>query len=155
VAESPTRYEQAKALKPAAFRRLLGVRPETFTAMLQALREREGRKRKSGRPSKLPLEEQLLLTLEFWRDYPTLFSLAHRYGVHEATAGRTVERIETALLESRQFRLPGKKRLLEAGVEFEVVVVDVSETPVERPKKAALVLQRQAQASHAQGAGRR
>ena len=44
--------------------------------------------------------------------------------------------VEDALVRSKKFRLPGKKALQASDTVFEVVLVDVSEQPVERPKKA-------------------
>ena len=44
--------------------------------------------------------------------------------------------MEDALVRSKKFRLPGKKALQSRDTEFEVVLVDVREPPVERPKKA-------------------
>jgi hypothetical protein len=38
------------------------------------------------------------------------------------------------LIKSGAFRLPGKKEL-QAAYEWKVLVVDVTETPIERPKK--------------------
>ncbi len=40
------------------------------------------------------------------------------------------------MTKSRDFKLPGKKKLQPAGHEIEFIVVDVAETPVERPKKS-------------------
>ncbi|MEY2856278.1 MAG: hypothetical protein RLZZ74_587, partial [Cyanobacteriota bacterium] len=34
-----------------------------------------------------------------------------------------------------EFALPGKKQLLKLSHELEVIVIDVTETPIERPKK--------------------
>ena len=47
--------------------------------------------------------------------------------------------MEDILIKSRVFRLPGKKALLkmEAGLLGNIVVVDVGESPVERPKKSS------------------
>ena len=45
-------------------------------------------------------------------------------------------KVEDALVRSKKFRLPGKKALQASDTVFEVVLVDVSEQPVERPKKA-------------------
>jgi hypothetical protein len=33
------------------------------------------------------------------------------------------------------FSLPGRKTLLKSDVEYEVVLMDATETPIERPKK--------------------
>ena len=62
--------------------------------------------------------------------------MALDWEVDETTVRRTVERVEDSLLASGQFSLPGRKALPE-DLSLEVVVVDVSETPCERPKKAA------------------
>ncbi len=129
------RYEETSRLNRVSFRRLTGVYPETFGEMVEVLREREDAKTKTGRPAALSLEDQLLLTLEFWREYPTLFHLAHRWGLSESSASRTITRVEAALVESGRFKLPSKRVLRDETV-FSVVLVDVTETPVERPKKS-------------------
>lgn len=130
-------YQQVKSLKPAAFRRLCGVKPALFEQMLAVLRQHQAPKRKPGRPTKLSLEDQLLLTLQYWREYRTLFHVAASWGVHEATACRTIRQVEDALVKSGAFRLPGKKKLLEPDHQWEVVIVDVTESPIERPKKSS------------------
>jgi hypothetical protein len=127
-------YEQVKHLKPAEFKRLSGVRPETFQRMMSVLTPRRAGQR-GGQP-KLSVEDQLLMTLQYWREYRTYFHLAHSWGVHESTVCRTVQQIERLLTQSGAFRLPGKKQLRHpAEHDVEVIVVDVSETPIERPKK--------------------
>ena len=45
------------------------------------------------------------------------------------------DRVEDALIRSGRFRLPGKKSLQLSEQEWQVLVVDVSETPIERPQK--------------------
>jgi hypothetical protein len=126
------RYDHLQDLAPTDFKRLTGVRPETFTAMLTAL-QREARS--FGRPTKLSLADQLLLTLMYWREYRTQFHIAQAYGVSEATVCRTIVRVEQALLRSGEFRLPGKKVLRQPDTPLSVVVLDATETPVERPQK--------------------
>ena len=105
--------------------------------MTDVIRDRENSKRKAGRTAALTIEEQVLCTLEFWREYPTYFHHGLDWGVHETTAQRTVERVEDALIKSRKFALPSKRKLLEADLNFEVIVVDVTEHPIERPKKSS------------------
>ena len=39
------------------------------------------------------------------------------------------------LIQAPQLRLPGKKRLIQEEYPLEAVVIDVSETPIEKPKK--------------------
>lgn len=57
------RYDEVEGLEAGQFKRLTGVKRETFRQMLAVLGESEQRKKRSGRPSKLSLEDQLLLTL--------------------------------------------------------------------------------------------
>lgn len=58
-------YEKLKTAAPEAFKRYCGVQPTTFATMLEVLRAGQERKKKSGRPSKLTLEDQLLMTLTY------------------------------------------------------------------------------------------
>lgn len=91
-------------------------------------------KQKTGRPRKLGLEDQLLMTLEYLREYRTYFHIGQAWGVNESTAYRIIRRIEDTLMASRVFTLPGKKKL-QTTAKIEVVVVDVTETVIERPQK--------------------
>jgi hypothetical protein len=61
-------YQQAKHLKPAEFKRFWGVKLETFKQMVEIVRQHEGQKKKTGRPGKISLEDQILMTLEYWRE---------------------------------------------------------------------------------------
>ena len=38
-------------------------------------------------------------------------------------------------MDSGKFRLPGKKQLYQQADNWQVIVVDVTESPIERPKK--------------------
>lgn len=133
-------YEQVQHLKPEAFKRLCGVRAETFSEMIAVLEEKAQGKRKPGRPSKLSLPDQLFMTLQYWREYRTYFHVAQSWGVDESTAYRVIRSVEDTLIRSGRFALPGKKQLYATEPELEVLVVDVTETPVERPKKTATIL---------------
>jgi hypothetical protein len=128
-------YEQVKHLKPSDFKRLSGVRPETFAQMVEVVGQSKANKRKTGRPGKLSVEDQVLMTLEYWREYRTYFHIGQSWGVNESTAYRIIRKIEALLQQSRAFTVPGKKKLLSPEYQLEVVVVDVTESPIERPKK--------------------
>ena len=127
------RYEEIKEWKDTDFKRLTGVKTETFNQMLMVL-ERE--LASFGRPPKLSRADQLLMTLMYWREYRTQFHIAGSYGISEATVCRTINKVEEALVRSGEFRLPGKKVLQPSDTIIEVVLVDVSEQPIERPKKS-------------------
>ena len=127
------RYEEVKGLAPEAFKRLTGVNPKVFSEMLAVLREAEQAKKKAGRSSKLGLEDKLLLVLSYWREYRTQFHIAVSYGIHESTANRVITRAEDVQLASGKFSLPKRREVEET--EWTVVLVDATETPIEKPKK--------------------
>jgi hypothetical protein len=130
------RYDTVKKLSGEDFRRLTGVMPKTFGAMLGVLLLAEEKKHEQGGcEAKLPLEDRLLMALEYWREYRTYFHVSHSYGVSESSCWKTIRWIEDVLIKSKRFRLPGKKVLLKSDVEFSVVLVDATETPCERPQK--------------------
>ncbi len=75
------------------------------------------------------------MTLMYWREYRTEFHIGLTYGVSEATVCRTIRKVEAALMRSGQFCLPGKKILQASDTRIEVVLIDATEQPIERPKK--------------------
>jgi hypothetical protein len=127
------RYATIQDLKDTEFKRLTGVQRASFEAMLKVV---EKGLRDFGRPPKLSRADQWLMTLMDWREYRTEFHIAQSYGVSEATVCRTIRKVEDVLVRSKKFRLPGKKVLQPSETVFEVVLVDVSEQPIQRPKKA-------------------
>jgi hypothetical protein len=129
------RYEKASKLSDKDFKQIIGVKRETYEETLVDLREAYAAKHKRrGRHSKLTLEDQLFLALKYWRQYVTQKELAFEYEVGEATVHDVIVWVEDTLVKSGKFSLPGKKALYE-DAEIEIVLVDVTETPVERPKK--------------------
>ncbi len=60
-------YEQVKNLEPTEFKRLCGVTSATFEQMVKVVAAEKVLAKKSGRPSKLSIEDQVLMTLEYWR----------------------------------------------------------------------------------------
>ena len=126
-------YADAILLKPRLFKRLTGVPPDTFLAMCEALAQHLPR---GGRPATHCREDRLLMTLMYWREYRTQAHIAHAYGLSESAVCRTIQTVENALLRSGAFTLPGKKALVKSDVVFEVVVMDATECPVERPQKS-------------------
>ncbi len=129
-------FEQVKELASEPFKRLTGVKPETFAVMVEALRGAVAKKRKLGRPSKLRVEDRLLMTLMYLRENRTYFHIGHAYGVNASTAYRIVRHVEDVLAKEEAFSLPAKRQLHASELELSFVVVDVTETPIERPKKS-------------------
>ena len=128
-------YEKLKELSNADFKRYCGVAKPTFEKMCAIVRDKSAKQRLiAGRPPKLSIEDQMLLTLEYWREYRTMFHIAKSWSLAESTVSRIIVRIEDILSLSGEFDLPGK-RFPELPLDVEVVVVDVAESPIERPKK--------------------
>lgn len=130
------RYEQVKELEDKRFSRLTGVRKTTFLKMVDILRQADSlKKSKGGRKNKLNLEEQLLVTLEYLREYRTYFHIGQNYGISESTAYKTIKWVEDTLVKHLNFALPGRKVLMTNNMDYEVVLIDATESPIERPKK--------------------
>jgi hypothetical protein len=131
------RFERIKNLKAEEFRRLTGVKSETFQKMVEiidaALREK---KSKGGRPNKLSPADMILMTLEYLREYRTYFHISTSYDVSESNCYYNIRFVENTLIKSGYFNLPGRKALVKSDVEYEVILVDATESPVERPKKS-------------------
>jgi len=75
------------------------------------------------------------MALEYIREYRTYFHIATSYGVSESVAYKIVRWVEDTLIKDPAFALPGSKALLKSDMEYEVVLIDASESPIERPKK--------------------
>ena len=132
-------YEQFKLLEPSAFKRRCGIQSETFEQMVELLRPYLDRRGRRGGQGKLTVEDQLLLVLEYWREYRTQFHIATTWGLSESAVCRLIQRVERLLMDSGKFRLPGKKQLYQNACNWDVVVVDVTESPIERPKKNSVL----------------
>jgi Helix-turn-helix of DDE superfamily endonuclease len=106
-----------------------------------------------GRPAKLSQADQLLMALMYWREYRTEFHIGLTYSISEAMVCRTIKKVEDVLIQSKQFHLPGKKVLQPSDTMIEIVLMDATEQPIERPKKdKAGTLQWQKEGSHPKSA---
>ena len=128
-------YNQVKNLEPTEFKRLCGVTPATFEQMVKVVAAEKVLAKKSGRPSKLSIEDQVLMTLEYWREYRTHFHIGISWGLDETNVLRNIRKVENILINSGLFNVRGKKKVRELEADIEVLVVDVTEHEVERPKK--------------------
>jgi Helix-turn-helix of DDE superfamily endonuclease len=75
------------------------------------------------------------MTLEYWREYRTQFHLGVSWGLDETNVLRNIGKVENILIKSGLFNVEGKKKVKELDSEIKVLVVDVTEHEVERPKK--------------------
>jgi len=130
------KLKNLEQLSDAQFRRITGVKRETFYTMIKILKEAEIKKKKrGGRPNKLSIEDRLLMTLEYLREYRTYGHIATSYGLSESNTYEAIKWIENVLIKSKEFRLPGKKAPLKSDLDLEIVLIDVTESPIERPQK--------------------
>lgn len=131
-------YTDIKDLSEGSFKRLTGVKKAVFEQMLESITSYKQSHRKHasrGTPPKLRYADKLLLMLMYYREYRTQFHISITYGISESSVCEIIKEMESILLQDKKFHLPGKKALLQAENNFEVVLVDVTESPVERPKK--------------------
>ena len=66
-------YEQIKNLKEKEFKRLCGVKPKLFDEMGDILKQELPKQRQRGGQPKLTVEDRLLISLQYWREYRTYF----------------------------------------------------------------------------------
>lgn len=130
------KYEMIKEYDEKKFRRITGVKKATFNQMIEILKKNYAEKhRRRGRKPKLSIENQLLAALEYWREYRTYAHIATSYGIAESNIYRSIKWIEDTLIKDGRFSLPGRKELLKSDAEYEVILIDATETPIERPQK--------------------
>ena len=130
------KFEKAKDLDNEKFRRLTGVKRSTFDQMVSILLEsHKTKKARGGRSNKLRIEDMLLMSLEYLREYRTYFHISQSYNVSESTAYKTIRWVEDTLIKHPLFALPGRKELVKSDREYEIILIDATETPIERPKK--------------------
>lgn len=130
------KYEIIKEYDDKQFRRITEVKRATFKKMVEILKKGYAEKhRRRGRKPKLSIENQLLATLEYLREYRTYAHIASSYGIAESNIYRGIKWVEETLMKDGTFSLPGRKELLKSDAEYEIILVDATETPIERPKK--------------------
>jgi hypothetical protein len=86
------------------------------------------------------MEDKLLWTLQYWREYRTMEHLAHDYETVVSPIHGEIEWIENVLIQDGTFRLSGKKVLrtdpVHESAAPQVIAIDVTEHPIERPPKS-------------------
>ena len=119
----------------AVFKRLYGVKPNTFEKMKAILqKEYEKMHETGGSPPKLTVEDKLIATLKYLREYRTMESIGADYGVSKSTICESIKWVENTLIKDKTFILPDKKILKKNPDNIEYIIVDVTESPIQRPK---------------------
>lgn len=141
------RYKHLCQKSDDVFKRLSGVTRPIFDTMVSIVAQ----VKKTGRPHSLSFEDQALLTLEYLRTYKTQLELSADYGISESNINRTIIKVENALIKSGQFNL--LKRIHKPTNQtddaiFEYVLIDATEVPCQRPKKATTLIQWQTKTTY-------
>lgn len=130
------RYETIKDMDEKRFKRLTGVRKETFKKMVNVvIKHEEARKLVKGRPQKLRYADQVLMLLEYLREYRTYYHISVNYGISESNSYKIIKKIEDILIKSKEFRIQDRRRLCSQEQGIKLIMIDTTETGIERPKK--------------------
>jgi hypothetical protein len=131
------KYEIIKDYKEERFKLITGVKKATFLAMVEVLAAeyKKVHSKHNGRKRKLSLEDMLLATLEYLFEYRTYECIAASYGLAKPNIYKVTKWVEDTLIKSGLFSLQGKRVLTREEADIEVIVVDTTETPIERPQK--------------------
>lgn len=129
-------YIELDKISSKKFRRLTGVKKHTFLAIIKVLNTSSLEKQKKGGPKhRLSIEDRVLMFLEYLREYRTYAHIAQSRGISESACFRDICWIEDELIKCGIFSLPGRKALLDDSSSSDNILIDVTETPVQRPKK--------------------
>jgi hypothetical protein len=134
------KIDKFEKVNEESFKRLVGVKKATFEVMVEEYKKAEVERKKEhkigGRKPKLCEEDRVLFMLEYYREYRTLYHMGIDYGISEGQASKLVRDVENVLIKSGKFSLPSKRALYEAENEIEFIIIDATESPIERPKKS-------------------
>ena len=134
------KYERLEKIDEATFKRVVGVKRSTYIVMVEEYHRAEEVRKKGhkvgGRKPKLSEGDRVLFMLEYYREYRTLAHMGIDYGISEGHASKVVRDVESVLIKSGKFSLPSKRVLYEADHPIEFVLIDATESPIERPKKS-------------------
>ncbi len=129
------KFAQFQRLSQQKFKRRTGISRQAYYVIVNEVKSQEKNKKKPGRTCKLTVEEQVLITIQYWREYRPYFHIGVDWEVSESTVCRTVHKVENILIKSGKLALPGQKELRKLSDPEMVLVIDVMESPIERPTK--------------------
>lgn len=131
-----SQFTKYSSKKPEEFLRMVGVSYGTFMVIIAKLTteltlyKTEKLTRQRGRKCKLSLEDQLLLTILYLRNYATLLNVGFQFGISESYTQKRY--IFMVMLLLRALDLPDEQSLRDA-IAGDMVAIDVTEQPIERP----------------------
>jgi nicotinic acid phosphoribosyltransferase len=128
--------EKAADAKAVLFKRLYGVKPDTFEKMRGILQKAyEALHKQGGKPPKLTVQDKLRITLKYLREYRTMESIGAGYEAGKSAACESLQWVEDAMTKDKTFRLPDKKALKKNISAIEYIAADVTESPINSPKQ--------------------
>jgi len=130
-------YEKLEKLSDSDFKLITGVPRETFNAMLKILKTTKENNLKKGGPKGVSVELRLTIALEYWREYRSMRHMANDHQIPRSTICRIILWVEDVLSESDEFMLCDLKERFkpqDEEIDLEIVMIDVEEQPIERPK---------------------
>ena len=126
--------ERIKRLDAAAYQGLFGVKKEVFDLMLSVLTEAYKKLHQAGgKPPKLSVLDKLIITLDYYKSYRPFDRIGFDYGVGKSAIYKSIVWVESVLIKDNRFHLPSKKEIRET--DFDIILVDCTESPIQRPKK--------------------
>ena len=93
-------------MKKQTFEKAIGILNAKYT------QEHSKNVRNSGRKPKLCMEDKLLATLEYLREYRTMAHIAASYGIAESNIHTIIRWVENTLINDGALSLPEKRRCL-------------------------------------------
>lgn len=140
-------YEASTHLSDEKFKHLVGIERTVFNEMLACLEQAQATiHQKGGRKLKIGMPNLLMATLQYFKEYRTYEQIAADFGIHESTLIRKSHWIEAVLSEQ------GFAIATQTPTKDDIVIVDVSEVRVNRPKKPSIDVFWQEKVSYRKGA---
>ena len=128
-------YEKIEKLADKDFKLITGVTREVFYKMLEVLKQKYTENHAQGGQPGLSVELRLTLALEYWREYRSFRHMANDHQIAKSIINKAVLWVEDVLSESKDFKLKDlKERFKPTEEAIKIVVIDVEEQPIERPK---------------------
>ena len=129
-------YDKIERLKDKDFKLITGVTREVFYRALEILRRQYKKDHEQGGQPGMAVELRLTLALEYWREYRSFRHMGNDHQISKSVINDAVIWVENTLSESKEFELQDIRERFKPGAESEIkiVLIDVEEQPIERPK---------------------
>ena len=95
------KFEKISNYPDGNFRKITGVKRKTFEKMVEIIAIADKKKKaKGGRPNVLSIEDRILMTFRYLREYRTYAHIAASYGLSESNAFENIRWIEDILVKT-------------------------------------------------------